>query len=113
MKTCCTTLEVMSRTPEEYAADPMYDALHAQEWSPVVGWNESIGLYVIGSTAIFHCPWCGSSLPNRSEDVLEQARRTGIVIDHSGPTVVATLAGAPVDPDALMTWLREETRDQD
>jgi hypothetical protein len=80
----------------------------------MVRWDDGIGLNVIGHTAIYFCPWCGSQLTNRSEEAFEEHAKTGLVIsvDQAGE-VHAELAGKVVDAGDLIAKMRAASEADD
>ena len=112
---CCATFKVMSLTPEETREQPsLANERAVAEWKPMVRWEEPIGAFVIDNTAIFFCPWCGASLPDKTEEALEEGRRKGIWIDYAAPNgPEASINGVPVDPENFLADLRRSTEYQD
>jgi hypothetical protein len=114
-KPCCTTMWTVTRTREDLLAEPEIAAdMDLTNWAPLVEWADHVGGYVMGNTAIFYCPWCGSLLPERHDEALKEGRKTGIWIEFtSDGRVSASQDGQSVDPDALLAKLEAATRDQD
>ena len=113
---CCTTMHAMTLTQEDLRGDPrLSEGPDLSGWEPLVEWREDIGIFVIGGIAIFHCPWCGSLLPNNSQETLARARQSGVRMDFAagGGVVEASIDGVPVDPETFLADLRDLTKDQD
>lgn len=113
---CCTTMMVMTMTKADIQADEDLMAGRADlgDHQPLVEWREHIGAFVIGRTAIFHCPWCGARLPEDIEAARVRAQKEGVWVDCAWDgSVSVTIKGQPTDPEAFFAELREATRGQD
>ncbi len=113
---CCTTMRTMTLTGEDLESDPVLSRPgdDLSDWKPLVEWVDHVGGFVIGHTAIFYCPWCGTRLPEKFEEALAEGRKSGVWIEVAPDgQVTATVSGEPTDPETLMAELRASTRDQD
>lgn len=113
---CCTPMWTLTRTQEELLRDPEFsDGMDVRQWKPLVEWTDYIGLFTIGHTAIFYCPWCGTRLPDRHEEALAETSKSGawFAVAADGQ-VSATMNGEPIDdPSGFLAELKAITKDQD
>lgn len=112
---CCTTMRTMTMTQQDLEGDPDLSRgiTDLSQWKPLIEWADHVGAFVIGHTVIFHCPWCGTRLPEKVEETLARARRSGIWFDVSADgEVTVTVNGEPADPEAFLAELRASTKDQ-
>ena len=106
----------MTLTQDDLRKDPyLSEGQNLDEWEPLVVWTEHVGAFVIGNAAIFYCPWCGSQLPNKSEEAFAGIRETGICVDFASPSgvVEASVNGVPIELDKLLEDLQDLAKDQD
>lgn len=114
-ETCCTTFWTYSRTREDLLQDPeVARELDLAEWAPLVEWVDHIGAYSIGHAAIFYCPWCGTRLPDNSEDFLAEAKKSGfwVEVDADGQMTASNRGEHVKDVDALIARLRGPANDE-
>lgn len=115
-KPCCTTLWTLTRTREDLLQDPgLASEIDLTTWAPLVEWGDHVGMYLIGHTAIFYCPWCGTRLPDRHEEALAEAKKSGTWIEITADGQInATLDGQPIaPPEDLLARLKGDTKEQD
>src|SRR5690349_13471034 len=79
---CCTTLWTLTRTREDLLQDPdLSREMDLTEWAPLIEWGDHCGTYLIGHTAIYFCPWCGTRLPDMHREALAKAKKSGTWIE--------------------------------
>lgn len=113
---CCNTFKTASLSPEELRNEPfLQDERAVAAWQPLITWNDTVGTFVVGHIAIFFCPWCGTRLPDRHEEALAEAKRSGMWIEvAAGRQVSATLDGQSVaTPGELLARLRPNNNEKD
>lgn len=109
--TCCAALHSMSAPAVEKVSTLLDRGVitqqEAQEMrasfagAQMVEWVEHLSAYSIGHTVIFHCPWCGTALP---QPRMPPPGPAGSVFINADGTVYSD-DGKPVDP-AIADWLR-------
>jgi hypothetical protein len=113
---CCTIMKSMTITPEEWRADPnlFEEGVDLADWTPRISWSDATGTLVMGNVAIFYCPWCGTHLPDRSEEALTEGRQSGtwVSVDSDGK-VSAAQDGQPIDAEEWLAHLKSATDEQD
>jgi hypothetical protein len=112
---CCAAFKVESLSPEALRDEPFrQDETAVAAWRPLITWSEDAGAFVINDIAIFFCPWCGASLPDRTLAVIEEVRRNGIWIDFAAPGgLEASVNGVFVDPEKLLAELHRAAANHD
>ena len=80
---CCATFRSVSNGWPDLpvATDPREDEI-ALAHLPI-RWRPHVGVFCLNNMAIFHCPWCGSRLPEKRDAALARAHETGLVIELS------------------------------
>jgi hypothetical protein len=108
-------MRTLSRTREDLLADPELSAVlgDLSDWRPAVQWVPHAGVFCMEHVAIYFCPWCGSQLPDNSDEALSKVQKTGIYIsvDPKGE-IHAEVAGKFVDTAEPLAKLAAATKDQ-
>jgi hypothetical protein len=106
-------MESLSHTREELLAGPGVMPDYLSEWRPTVEWMPHVGMFCMGNVAISLCPWCGSKLPDKSNEAAAAGLKSGVRL-HIGPDgmVRAEVAGEVVDGAALVASWKAELKDR-